>query len=254
MSDNYGINVNGGTINARSMAAGENAIAWSADGEGLRATGPDEPDTAPETGNPDGHEGPVGPGHARHHTILVVDVEGFSNRRRTIPHQVAVREGLHRAMRKAFDKAGIPWVKCYREDRGDGALVLAPSYVPKSRFVESLPYELTAALCEHNEVYDARSRIRLRVALHAGEVMHDKQGVTGEALTRTFRLADAAALKSELAASPGVLALITSSRFFDEVVRQSAAVNPHTYREVEVAVKETRTTAWMHLPDPGPTR
>jgi hypothetical protein len=46
---------------------------------------------------------------AVHRTIVVVDVEGFGDQRRTNPHQVAVRDGLYRAMRDAFGRAGIPW-------------------------------------------------------------------------------------------------------------------------------------------------
>jgi hypothetical protein len=63
---------------------------------------------------------------AVHRTILVVDVEGFGDLRRTNKHQLAVREGLYKAMRQAFSDADIPWDSCRNEDRGDGVLVLAP--------------------------------------------------------------------------------------------------------------------------------
>ena len=62
-----------------------------------------------------------------------------------------------------------------------------------------------------------------------------------------FRLLDAGPLKAALASSPGVLAVIVSSWFFEEVVRHSGAVPG--YRPVEVAVKETTTTGWICLPD-----
>ena len=50
-----------------------------------------------------------------------------------------------------------------------------------------------------------------------------------------------------LASSSGVLAVIVSSWFFEEVVRHSRAVPG--YRPVEVVVKETTTTGWICLPD-----
>ncbi|TCO59455.1 hypothetical protein [Actinocrispum wychmicini] len=56
-----------------------------------------------------------------HRTVLVVDMEEFGQGWRTTPRQVAVREGLDRALRRAFDDAGLPWVDCRVEDRGDGA-------------------------------------------------------------------------------------------------------------------------------------
>ena len=80
-------------------------------------------------------------------------------------------------------------------------------------------------------------RIRLRMALHAGEVRYDDHGVTAAAVNLAFRLVNASALKEALAGSPGVLAMIVSSWFFDEVVRHSGAAAG--YLPVQVAVKET---------------
>ena len=184
---------------------------------------------------------------AVHRSIVVVDVEGFGDQRRTNAHQVTVREGLYDVMREAFGQAGISWDDCGREDRGDGVFVLVPAEVPKGLLVESLPAELAAALCVHNEAHLGPERIRLRMALHAGEVRYDDHGVTAAAVNLAFRLVDAGVLKDALAGSPGVLAVIVSSWFFDEVVRHSWAAAG--YRPVQVAQKETRTISWICLPD-----
>lgn len=85
------------------------------------------------------------------------------------------------------------------------------------------------------------------MALHAGEVRYDEHGVTGASVNLAFRLLEAPPLRAALAGSPGVLAVIASSWFFDEVVRHSGAAA--RYRPVEVAVKETATTGWICLPD-----
>ena len=50
-----------------------------------------------------------------------------------------------------------------------------------------------------------------------------------------------------MASSPGVLAVITSSWFYAEVVRQTPVAGE--YHCVDVAVKETTTIAWICLPD-----
>ena len=106
------------------------------------------------------------------------------------------------------------------------------------------------ALRAHNIAHPGPVRIRLRMALHAGEVRYDEHGVTAAAVNLAFRLLDADALKAALASSPGVLAVIASSWFFEEVVRHSGAAAG--YRPVNVAVKETTTIGWICLPDPGP--
>ncbi len=192
---------------------------------------------------------------AVHRTIVAVDVEGFGNWQRINPHQLAVREGLYQALRQAFCAANIPWSDCYREDRGDGVLILAPPEVTKSAFVESLPNQLVEELREHNRTHPVPERIRLRMALHAGELQHDEHGVAGASINLTFRLLEADPLKSALAGSPGVLALITSAWFFEEVVRHSPEADADTYRPVRAKVKETNAVGWVHLPDrPYPPR
>ncbi|WP_327565160.1 ATP-binding protein, partial [Actinophytocola sp.] len=186
---------------------------------------------------------------AVHRTIVVLDVEGFGNRQRTNPHQVAVRDGLYRAVQQAFDNAGIPWTDCDHEDRGDGVFILAPSEMPKAPFVDTVPHTLVSALRVHNKTHPDEEHIRLRMALHAGEVSYDEYGVTATSINLAFRLLDAKLFKTALAESPGVLALITSEWFFDEVVRHSQHTDPTTFRPVKVAVKETSTVGWISLPD-----
>lgn len=186
---------------------------------------------------------------AVHRTIVVVDVEGFGDQRRTTPHQLAVRESLYRLLRSAFDSAGVPWDDCDHEDRGDGVLILVGAHIPKAMFVASVPRALAAMLCEHNATHPAQQRIRLRMAVHAGEVAYDRHGVTAVSVNLAFRLLDAKPVKDVLAESSGVLAVITSEWFFEEVVRHSVDVDPATYRPVQVVVKETATVGWICLPD-----
>jgi len=186
------------------------------------------------------------PGLPVHRTIVAVDVAGFGNRLRTNRNQVAIRGGLYRAMRAAFEQAGIPWSDRDHKDRGDGMLILVSAEVPKSIFVESLPPALAGALRVHNNAHPDLEQIRLRMALHAGEVNFDEHGVTAESINLTFRLLDSDPVKEALAGSSSVLAVITSSWFFDEVVRHSTA-DAAAYRHVPVVVKETSTTGWICL-------
>lgn len=183
---------------------------------------------------------------ALHWAILAVDVEGFGAWR-TNPDLLAVREGLYRCLRKAFAQSGIPFHTCYHEDRGDGALFLIPPEVPKQFLVTGLPTALCAALRQHHE--ECGIRIRLRLALHAGEVHRDDYGVVGSAVNFVFRLLDAAPLKQALAGSRGALAVIVSPWFFEEVIQHIPDSAPASYRQVQVSVKETQTVAWVGRPD-----
>ena len=188
---------------------------------------------------------------AVHRAILVVDVEGFGDPARTSLDQLAVREGLYRALAHAFAEGGIGWDSCVSEDRGDGALILVPPEVPKALLATGLPGLLATAVSAHNAGCGMPERMRLRVALHAGEVYRDAHGVAGAAVNHVFRLAEAPELRSALAVSPGMLALIVSDWFFGEVVRHDPAAGPGSYRRVNVTVKETAATGWIRLFDPG---
>ncbi|WP_229907736.1 ATP-binding protein [Amycolatopsis oliviviridis] len=180
---------------------------------------------------------------------MVADVEGFGERRRTGPHQRAVRDGLYDVMETAFAATGTAWKDCYREDRGDAVFVLVPGGVDKAAFIEAVLPKVVTRLRVHNDTHPEAQRIRLRLALHAGEVGYDEHGVTSSSLTLAFRLCDAAPLKIALAASPGVLAVIASDWLFDDVVRHTPGAAPATWRPVPVEVKETIATGWITLPD-----
>jgi len=186
---------------------------------------------------------------AVHQSIVCVDVERFTDRQRTRPHQLAVRRGMYHCLETALERSGVPWHICQHEDRGDGVLVLVPSQVPKELLVEDLLPVLAAALAHHNQTHEQPERFRLRLAVHAGEVQSDEHGVVGAAINLAFRLLDAKPLKRALAGSSGGLAVIASRWFFDEVIRQSPASAPASYRRVRISVKKTKESAWIRLLD-----
>ncbi|NBH07454.1 NB-ARC domain-containing protein [Amycolatopsis sp. SID8362] len=186
---------------------------------------------------------------SRHHLIVVADVESFGDPSRTAPHLQAVRDGLDTVMQAAFAAAEVVWENCYREMRGDAVVALVPAEADKTAFVERVLPTLVTRLRVHNDTHPDPQRLRLRVALHAGEVGYDTHGISSAALIRTFRLCDAPPLKAALAASPGVLAVIASDGLFDDVIRHTPATAPATWRPVPVTVKEADTTGWITLPD-----
>src|SRR5262249_20242681 len=128
-------------------------------------------------------------------------------------------------------------------------LILAPPDQPKSLFAEFLPGGLVEALRDHNGKHPDEERIRLRLAINAGDVTEDENGVSGTAVNLTFRLVETPQLKTALAESTGLLAVISSQYFYDDVMRHSPPVALATFRRVHVRVKETDTEAWICRPD-----
>jgi hypothetical protein len=186
-----------------------------------------------------------------HCAIMIVDVENFGDPTRTNAHQVAVRDALYRALQESFARAGISWEGCKHEDRGDGVLILVRPPVPKSLLVTSLPACLAEMLARHNASCPVQERIRLRMALHAGELLPDAHGVTGTSLNQAFRLIDAPVSRTALRDSSGVMVLIVSDWFHEEVVRNHVAARPNCFLPVHVVMKETEMTAWVRVLEAG---
>jgi hypothetical protein len=158
---------------------------------------------------------------------------------------------MYQALQSAFEQTGIEWAACYQEDRGDGLFVLAPATTEKALFSGSFPLTLSDRLHTHNKTHEPEEGIRLRMALHAGEVEDDQHGVAGTALNQAFRLVEAAQLKAALRSSAGVLAVIASSWFYGDVIRHRKEFRPDTYLPVMVNEKETTTVGWVALPEPS---
>ncbi len=187
--------------------------------------------------------------HAVHRTMVLVDVEGYSAASRTLPHQLGTRAGMYAVITEALAAAGVPMRACWHGDAGDGVVVLVPPKYPKAPLLEVLPEALAQAVRGHNTTSLTAARARLRLAIHAGEVAFDEHGATSPTMVAAFRLLDAAPVREALTGSPGVLAMIVSGLVFDEVVRNSATLDPATFRPVEVSVKSFRGRAWIALPD-----
>jgi class 3 adenylate cyclase len=187
---------------------------------------------------------------AVHRTILVFDIEQSNHPMRTNHDRVVIHEAMYAAVRSALRR-----LKYHHEDRGDGVLVLVPPEVPKGRLVSNLLARLEVALATHNAAMErqdaaraAATQVRLRVAVHAGEVMFDGHGVVGAAIDHTFRLAEAPPLKSALATSTGVCAIVVSTWFFEEVVYHHPDAHPELFRRIDTEVKESHISAYVRVP------
>lgn len=191
-----------------------------------------------------------------HYAVFAVDIAGFGNLDRDDQVRLAMRDTLYTALAAAFDASGVPWAETYREDRGDGVLVLVNGAFPHAALIDPLLDRLLRALHAYNRTADELARIRLRAALHAGQVYSDAHGLAGVTVNHAFRLLEAEELKRTLAATGAEVAFITSDTMYDDVVRNGrpGLIDPDGFAEVTVHTKETEARAWIHLPGMGPPR
>jgi hypothetical protein len=184
-----------------------------------------------------------------HRAIVVADIASFTDPARTQHDQSTIHEALYRILRTSFDESGLELACCHVEDRGDGAMILVPPSFSKQLLVDQWPTRLLAGLRQHNAVHSAESQLKLRVALHAGEVYVNPNGVVSQALNLAFRILDAKPAKSALVSGGGMLALIASDEFYQSVIHNEPAADPAAYRRIAVSVKQTEAVAWLRLPD-----
>ncbi|CND62977.1 Uncharacterised protein [Mycobacterium tuberculosis] len=182
-------------------------------------------------------------------SLFACDIASFGHPARSDLDRSTMRRALYEGLRASFDADGIGFPACYREDRGDGALVVVPPSVDTARLITSLIDLLRGEVRRHNEVSSATARMQLRVAVHTGVAHSDGEGLVGTAVNHVFRLLEADALRRGLLRSGAELALIASDRVHEDVIRHGPGmVHPGEYHRIEVRVKETVTPAWVRLP------
>ena len=182
-------------------------------------------------------------------SLFVCDIASFGHHSRNDLHRHKIRTALYDGLHRSFDDTGVPYAACYREDRGDGALVAVPPTVDTTVLLTSLVQRLRAAVRQHNDVSVRTAQMQLRLAVHTGIVHFDAEGLVGTAVNHAFRILEAPQLKQVLRRTGAELALITSERVYDDVIRHGLGlVNPVEYHQVELNVKETFARAWITVP------
>lgn len=186
-----------------------------------------------------------------HRSFVVIDM--LSSSRWDNLAALRARAALGRLVRDAFRSAGIRWRKLAVEDRGDGMIVLIPSSVSKVDILDPFIPNLAAGLRSYNSVIDPSQRIRLRVAIHAGEVIPAFPGWVGTDLNLACRLVDGDPLYLELARCPTIdLILVVSTLIYDGLIRHGyRTINPADYTLVRIMVKDIDALAWLHTADPA---
>jgi class 3 adenylate cyclase len=184
---------------------------------------------------------------AHHKTIMAVDIAGYNNPSRTMAHLREVHEGLWRILRTSCAETGVPWDACFIENTGDGAMILLPPEIAKADLVAQLPNLMRDELRRYNYVRVADAQIRLRMAVHAGEVAQGSHGSISPAVSFTFRILDAPEAKDAQRESGADLALIASESIYHDVVDHDPAADPGSYRRIPVKVKAGERAAWAWL-------
>jgi class 3 adenylate cyclase len=154
---------------------------------------------------------------------------------------------------EALEGSGLPWDRCHREDRGDGALVVLPPGSAADGVIDPLPERLRRLIRLHNRMSGPAAQMQVRAAAHIGPVYRGDHGLVGDGIDQLFRMMHARPLQTALAGSGAELALAVSRSMRHSVVRRRPALaGLRPFRPIDTHVKGTRVSAWIYLPGVPP--
>lgn len=180
-----------------------------------------------------------------HGTLFAVDVVGFGSLRN--PEQLAIRRVLYRMLSASFDAGGVPWRDCYHEDRGDGALVVIGGNVPKTLLLDHVLSSLIGRISAQGA--GEPPPLRLKMAVHAGEMHRDENGLVGFDVNHMFRLLESELVRYAIRTVAAPCALIVSDPIYQSVIRHGyGAIATNEYARARVVNKEDDSIAWLRMP------
>jgi class 3 adenylate cyclase len=183
--------------------------------------------------------------------LLTVDIEDYSSR--TDAEQRVLQSALMTALDRAADAAELNREQWVRQLGGDGLMALLPPGSDICRLLDVLIRRLDAELGSYNRLREqpAWSRIRMRLAVHAGPIHVDGEaGWPGRHVVVPARLRDSDPVRAVLAARPEAdLAVIVSSEVYRDYVTQGPGhPRPSEFRAVRIHKKRQSYVAYLHLP------
>lgn len=183
--------------------------------------------------------------------FVVTDIENWSGR--SLQLQRNLRRRMTQMVQEGLDLIGLADQRRtapYSQERGDGLLLAFDSSVSLLDLTDTFVDRLAALLRQDRREASAEARLRLRVAIHDGDVAFDGDVPIGQPVIEACQLVDADPLRQMLAeAQDADLAVIVSERVYRAVVADDLGRVPSSaYQQVEISLKNVRAQAWMHIP------
>ncbi|OAA26872.1 hypothetical protein UG55_101152 [Frankia sp. EI5c] len=177
--------------------------------------------------------------------IIVVDAVGFSKNGALI--HLEWRQGLRAVTARALAATPIPAELVHFNDRGDGFMAVVDGQIPVYTVAADFVRELETTLGEYNRGRNDLGRVRLRIALHQGQVFVDGTGLSGTPAIDAARLVDAPQVRAVLRQHPELhSALIVSDLLFrSTVVERFRGLAPEDFDRVDVHMEKYEGVAWL---------
>ncbi len=185
-----------------------------------------------------------------------VDIEGYGRCDRTDPVRVGLRRRLSSWCTGLLAEAGADREQYHQHSTGDGFLFSIDPHVPRTALLTGMVDGLRRQLVSFNRGKTTAKRLRVRLAVHGGEVLRDPHPLEGSATVLTCRLLDAEVLRACLLVTRQPLAAVASPVIYDGIIRQGyPGIVPASWYPVVARIKGGLEAAWLCVPrDPTAPR
>lgn len=187
-----------------------------------------------------------------HKTMLVLDIEKFGPRLHL--EQAEAQRVMYDFFRHVLAKADIEQTAAHVEDRGDGLFAVLDADVSKVGLIRSVITELPTRLYDYNRMASDSTKIRMRAAVHAGDVEITDKGVVGTPAIEVFRLLNSKKLYAQLEASDEPLVLAVTDAIHRGVIRHDySGVRADRFYPIDADDKAPQVAAWIYSTTPAGT-
>jgi class 3 adenylate cyclase len=184
-----------------------------------------------------------------HKTLLVFDIEKFGPRQHI--EQAEAQRVMYGFLEQVLTKAEIEQTSTRVEDRGDGVFVVLDADVSKPKLIRSVLTELPTALYDYNRLASDTAKMRMRAAVHAGDVEITSRGVVGTPAIEVFRLLNSKKLYAQLEESGELLVFAVSEAVHHDVIRHDhSGVRADHFHPIDADDKEPRVAGWIYATTP----
>jgi HD domain len=191
----------------------------------------------------------------RHRVIVALDIERSTSR--PDPVKAELRTMLYELFDAALRAAGVSARRRDQfADRGDGLLALIDPAGPEPVLTSVIPL-FSQLLASYNAGLshpgERDRRLRVRIAVHVGNIHDDDNGCFGEALDAAFRLLDDPRVKMALKAAQGPLAAVISADAWESAAHDNpaAATLEASRQPVSTYVADHEHQGWIIIPSPA---
>jgi len=184
--------------------------------------------------------------------MLIADIEDYGAPYRTDAIRFGLCLRLGQLLTSALSSAGIDEAQYDLHRSGDGWLVAVDAAIGKPSILGAVVDQLAVGLQKQNNEATMAERLRVRLVLHAGDLlMDDRDGsLDGNVLVFAARLLNADGLRLLLRHASGPLLVCVSDAIYQQVIAQRhESLDPADYEPVWLECKDSiRRLAWVRVP------